>query len=507
MVEYRYHPACVFSWAILGGKYMKCPNCQRDIPHNDAKFCTYCGTPLPVQEQPTQPPQQQNAPFTDMQSVPGEAIPQPDALPEGTNPHSGETGTPPTADPQGFPQQNYYNGQPNGMPPQPQWQQPWQPPQKKKVPGWLIALIIVGVAAFLTVIISIAMLLLSSTKDVIMDSSQEVSVSEPSVELEPYEDTVQGDFLGISYTYPGTWTEETRSGENVQYASESPMALIDFSFIPWGFGPLQENKDLLESLFTFAGDGFAMNSMADSTVNGQYAVCAQYTFMVDKINLQAVAYIFQYEDGIVWISLNKEKGESSQELSSQFDNMIASLSWDASTGGTLVDEDTEASFTDPSEIGWYPEGMYLAGTDIAPGLYYFRTLPDNFGYFAISSDASDEIDSIIANDTVATFTFLEVKEGEYLEVSGGEITPADQINPIQPENGFYGPGTYRIGVDLPAGEYTLEALEDSAYYAISSRADGTLDSIVTNNIFDTTETVTVKEGEFLSIDRCQIKAD
>lgn len=59
---------------------------------------------------------------------------------------------------------------------------------------------------------------------------------------------------------------------------------------------------------------------------------------------------------------------------------------------------------------------------------------------------------------------------------------------------------YEIGEDIPAGEYFVECANSwGAYFAICSDAEGTLDSIIANDNFDTFCYVTVKKGEFFEL--------
>lgn len=65
----------------------------------------------------------------------------------------------------------------------------------------------------------------------------------------------------------------------------------------------------------------------------------------------------------------------------------------------------------------------------------------------------------------------------------------------------YGEGTYKVGVDIPAGEYRLTATSDNAYWEVteSSAADA---DIVGNDVFDGSTYVTVSDGQYLKLRRC-----
>lgn len=64
----------------------------------------------------------------------------------------------------------------------------------------------------------------------------------------------------------------------------------------------------------------------------------------------------------------------------------------------------------------------------------------------------------------------------------------------------YREGMYKIGADLPAGEYII--ISEGflpAYYQVSSDSSGSLDSIVSNDNFNGNRYITVSEGQYLEI--------
>ena len=64
-------------------------------------------------------------------------------------------------------------------------------------------------------------------------------------------------------------------------------------------------------------------------------------------------------------------------------------------------------------------------------------------------------------------------------------------------------GTYKVGSEIPAGEYKLTTTTSvSGYYAILKDSSGT-DNIITNDNFDNQSYVTVKDGQYLELNRCK----
>lgn len=64
-------------------------------------------------------------------------------------------------------------------------------------------------------------------------------------------------------------------------------------------------------------------------------------------------------------------------------------------------------------------------------------------------------------------------------------------------------GMYKVGIDIPAGEYKVTPTGSaSAYYLVANDSTGEVSSWVTNASFDDVRYVTVKDGQYLTLERC-----
>ena len=157
--------------------------------------------------------------------------------------------------------------------------------------------------------------------------------------------------------------------------------------------------------------------------------------------------------------------------------------------------------TPTPEPSWYKSGMYKVGDDIPAGEYFLKSTSDWGMYFEICSDSSGSFDSIIANGNYNTFCYVTVKKGEYLTVERGKFIEAEDAPKNLVKNGVAGEGMYKVGRDIPAGEYKIECDSDyGAYYEVCSNSRHILDSIVSNDFFSSgSRYVTVKKGQYLII--------
>jgi hypothetical protein len=148
--------------------------------------------------------------------------------------------------------------------------------------------------------------------------------------------------------------------------------------------------------------------------------------------------------------------------------------------------------------GKYTEGTYKIGTDISEGEYViFGADGELFkGYFSLSSDSNEK--DIIVNDNFNYCTIIYAKQGEYLKIQGSYMIPLEEA-----KLGTDGEGFFKIGYHLSAGEYKLvQTGEIYGYYCIYN--DNRHDDIESNDMFDNTAYITVKDGQYLELKGCKI---
>jgi hypothetical protein len=146
------------------------------------------------------------------------------------------------------------------------------------------------------------------------------------------------------------------------------------------------------------------------------------------------------------------------------------------------------------------DGTYLVGTDIAAGRYKGSTVGGN-GYWQISSDANGA--NIIENDNTTGDFYVEVRQGQYLNLSGVEITKTEAAAPTAaPASDTISDGTYLVGTDIAAGRYKGSAVGGNGYWQISSDANGA--NIIENDITTGDFYVEVTQGQYLKLSGVEI---
>jgi hypothetical protein len=177
-----------------------------------------------------------------------------------------------------------------------------------------------------------------------------------------------------------------------------------------------------------------------------------------------------------------------------------------SSAGTTVSTNTgsdnkENSTPPPSnnQAQYIKAGMYKIGSELPAGEYIIEAT-GAMAYLEVSKDSSGEFDSIIVNDNLnrGAFGYIIVQDGDYLKVTGGRIIAASELT-LQPKLNDIPPSTYKIGKDLPAGEYKIIPTSEMAYWERNTNPRNSIDSIIANDVLSSEAYVTVRNGEYLKI--------
>ena len=103
---------------------------------------------------------------------------------------------------------------------------------------------------------------------------------------------------------------------------------------------------------------------------------------------------------------------------------------------------------------WKKAGKYTCGKNLAAGEYYIK--PDSKNCSVILTDGKHfGKDEIVEFDVLPFGLFVTMKPGYTLEVKNGKFIAASAVEKMGGKNGVYEIGTYRVGIDIPAGEHLL----------------------------------------------------
>lgn len=183
-------------------------------------------------------------------------------------------------------------------------------------------------------------------------------------------------------------------------------------------------------------------------------------------------------------------------------------------GSTAASSPTPAPTSAPTtssapaqDFTTYQSGMYKVGVDIPAGEYLFLATSNSLkGYLEVSSDSSGDISSIVTNENFAFNAYATVYDGQYLTANRCIFCPTTEavLNPRD----AYTDGTYKVGVDIPAGEYKIVCLGEHAYYESTEQNDSSRRKIIANGNLKAGESayLTVFDGQYFRISGAQIFA-
>ena len=163
--------------------------------------------------------------------------------------------------------------------------------------------------------------------------------------------------------------------------------------------------------------------------------------------------------------------------------------------------------------GSYNPGVYYVGKDIPAGsywlsgeetttTYYFKLTPDN------SSQGSTTY-TVAHENSYYGHNIVEVSEGEVL-IAESSALALDKMT--KKFSAPYQSGVYRVGIDIPAGTYTLSPGSANDYYAYYVMKDlsYTNDSYIDKSYFMNSKeqpTITLEEGTYIELYNLTMKSD
>jgi RNA polymerase subunit RPABC4/transcription elongation factor Spt4 len=187
--------------------------------------------------------------------------------------------------------------------------------------------------------------------------------------------------------------------------------------------------------------------------------------------------------------------------------VIIGVSIIANMGGGAKENDNQPQVTTSSEketatakSNFIKAGMYKVGSEVASGEYVVEAT-GNPGYFQIASDSTGEFDSIIVNDNLnkGEFGYILIQDGDYVQLQNCRMYLSSE-KMIQPADLEKIPSsTYKIGKDLPAGEYKLTIKRQPAYWERSKNPRDSVFGIIANDNIENSAYVKVSEGEYFKI--------
>lgn len=159
---------------------------------------------------------------------------------------------------------------------------------------------------------------------------------------------------------------------------------------------------------------------------------------------------------------------------------------------TFIEATEEPTIIPAPTTETYYASMYHVGTDMPAGEYIL--FADNgYGYFEVAKDATGKVESIIANNNFTYNTIVTVKKGQYLQMNSAYAVPFSKVASLDTSKS----GMFKVGVHISAGKYKIVADGNYGYVEICKDSSHDLNSISSNDNFDGTKYIEVKNGQYV----------
>ena len=155
---------------------------------------------------------------------------------------------------------------------------------------------------------------------------------------------------------------------------------------------------------------------------------------------------------------------------------------------------------------YHDKATFLVGTQIPSGEYFVMAGDDGFGYILLTRSRNLNMTEIIWQKHFENHTIINLREGEYLTTKNATLILLEDAIVPNFENGRLTSGTYRIGIDIPPGIYTLFPLEDkTGYFSIATSSHHLNAHIVEQRNFSEPITIALNIGDYFSLMRAEIR--
>ena len=210
--------------------------------------------------------------------------------------------------------------------------------------------------------------------------------------------------------------------------------------------------------------------------------------------LTAVIVNYTTKDVLEYEGMNDVVDNDAMEEDQMYDEVIAAVA--------IIDD--EKSQDDPADFN--SPATFLIGCDIPIGEYFVMSGESEFGYILLTRTPNLDIHEIIWQMHFENHTIINLRAGEYLTTKNATLIPVDDAIIPNFENGILHSGTYRVGVDIPPGVYTLFPLENKIGYFSTATSSHYLEAhIVQRRNFSEPITIALNIGDYFTFMRAEIK--
>jgi len=149
---------------------------------------------------------------------------------------------------------------------------------------------------------------------------------------------------------------------------------------------------------------------------------------------------------------------------------------------------------------------FLIGTDLPAGEYFAMAGSGKFAYLLITRSRDLEISEIIWQKHFENHTIITLQVGQYITAKNATLIPIDDAIVPNFENNILQSGTYRVGIDIPPGVFTLVPLDDMVgFFQIADNSHHFEAYVRERRNFDRPITIALNSGDHFTFMRAEIQ--
>jgi len=149
---------------------------------------------------------------------------------------------------------------------------------------------------------------------------------------------------------------------------------------------------------------------------------------------------------------------------------------------------------------------FSVGTELPAGEYFVLTQENTLGYVLLTRSRQLTAEEIIWQKHFENHTIIYIRADEYLTTKNATLIPVE--NAIIPnfEDGVLQAGTYRIGIDIPPGVYTLFPTDDKHGFFSTAATSHQLNAhTIQQRNFNEPITIALNTGDYFTMLRAEIR--
>ena len=149
---------------------------------------------------------------------------------------------------------------------------------------------------------------------------------------------------------------------------------------------------------------------------------------------------------------------------------------------------------------------FLVGTEIPEGEYFVMSQTGEFGYVLLTRSENLTIHEMIWQKHFENHTMVNLQAGVYLTTKNATLISIDDAIIPNFENGTLHSGTYRVGIDIPPGVYTLFPFDDkTGYFEVATSSHSLEAHTLQRKNFSEPITIALNIGDYFTFMRAEIR--